>query len=234
MDEFPCITLGNPSGEVLVFLAGFPDDHVSSFGPVLDAMKKDYYIISLCHPDFETKDSNKRRRWGYDFAELMPMMHRAIRRHAGDRKVTLILHDWGSFTGLLFQNKYPEIVTRVITIDVGLTAKLPPASDLFYITYYQWHFAFFYFISQIFSLELGELLFMLFLGWMRLLPFLSPVPFDVNRPSHRPAAEVTVEMCYPYYWFWRNFFRGNKIAPTFPACPVLFMVSGHCPARPLP
>jgi len=221
--EFPSITLGDSKNDVLVFLAGFPDDHFSSLGPLLDEFKKTHFVISLCHPGFENTEE-KRRLWGYDFEELLPMMQRTVARLAGDRKVTLIIHDWGSFTGLLFANKYAEMVTRVVTIDVGLTAKLPPPSDLFYITYYQWHFACFYVVSQIINVTLGQLMFKLFYAWMKLCPFLSPVPYDVNRPSHRPSNEVSVEMCYPYFWFWLHFFQGTKVAPVFPTCPVLFMV----------
>ena len=93
--DFPSVTLGDPDKEVLVFLSGFPDDQFSSFSPVFEELKKDYFLISLCLPGLET-NSTTRRKWGYNFNELLPALNNTITKLSPKQKVTLVIHDWGN------------------------------------------------------------------------------------------------------------------------------------------
>lgn len=47
---FPHIVTGNPQGENLIFLAGFPDNELSGWAPLIDLLKHKYQIIALCFP----------------------------------------------------------------------------------------------------------------------------------------------------------------------------------------
>jgi hypothetical protein len=65
MSFFPYIELGNPKGEPLVFLSGFPDDQLSAFGPLLEEFKADYRILSLCMPGNDVKAGGTwDKKWG--------------------------------------------------------------------------------------------------------------------------------------------------------------------------
>lgn len=64
---FPYIELGDEAAEPIVFLAGFPDDQLSAFGPLIDKLKSNHRILTLCFPDFDIKHGSqqlKPRPWG--------------------------------------------------------------------------------------------------------------------------------------------------------------------------
>lgn len=47
---FPHIITGNPQGENLILLAGYPDDELSGWAPLIDLLKHKYQIIAICFP----------------------------------------------------------------------------------------------------------------------------------------------------------------------------------------
>lgn len=47
---FPHVITGNPDGENLIFIAGFPDNELSGWAPLIDLLKHKYQIISICLP----------------------------------------------------------------------------------------------------------------------------------------------------------------------------------------
>ena len=222
----PSMEFGNPmSQNILVFIAGFPDDEVSSSAPIITILskKQNCRLICLCMPDLNSTLIDP-KPWGYELKEVLHMIHSTIAVHVPDEKtkVSLIIHDWGAFFGYAFQNHYPERVERIVALDIGLIGGLSSMnpSHIPLVLLYQWWFAIAYFISQAFSKTLGEFLFKSF----NLLPkFLQPCPFDV---PPRPRSEIKVHMCYPYYHFWKSYLfdRSKLLVGKFPSCPLLFMV----------
>ncbi len=82
-------------------LAGFPDDQISSFSHQIKEFEKDYFVISLALPGLDK--SKDRRKWGYDFPELLELMDKTIVNYVGNRKFNLMVHDWGAFVGMMYQ-----------------------------------------------------------------------------------------------------------------------------------
>ena len=109
---FPYTTLGNKNNKkILVLLAGFPDNTITAFGEEnLRALSNDYYVISLCLPGYAKK---KARKWGYNFEELILLMHRTIHLLVEDSTFFLVGHDWGSHIVQLYQMKYPQDVLKL-------------------------------------------------------------------------------------------------------------------------
>lgn len=220
--EFPSICIGDPKSEkVIVMLAGFPDDETSSYKPLFDDLSKDYYLISLCLPGLE-KDAKNRKPWGFHFDQLLLMLDNTIERLSPQKQVYFMIHDWGSFMGLLYHTRYPHKVKKIIALDVGIQHR-PSIVEFMYIIFYQWAFATSYFVSQAINSLLGNAMFMSFCLLLRLFPFLSPCPHD---KATRASEEYTVEWCYLYYHFWSQYLTGTfKSMPKFPTVPILFMVS---------
>ena len=177
MAEFPAITLGNPDGEVLVFLAGFPDDFLTGFAPLFDDLKRDYFIISTCLPQLGTNTTIPNKKWAYDFHELVPMLHHTITRLTPScsktKKINLIIHDWGSIVGMHYENAYPETINKLVVFDVGLIY-FPEIRYIFHMAFYQLTFAITYFISQISFVFIGNFFFKCFLLLLYVFPFLGP------------------------------------------------------------
>lgn len=217
--KFDYITLGDPHNEPLVFLAGFPDDHLSGWSPLVEELKDRYYVIALCIPQFE-KDATY-KKWGYTFDELIHMMDNSIEEAVPKEKlpVTLIGHDWGSLFGFLYQNKFPSKIKKYVTVDIGLMTSIS-LWGMFLMLLYQWWFAIAYIVSQLFGEFIGHVVFGMCVLLLTYVPLLNICP---NEKLPRPRNEVNVNMTYVYYQYWKETFCGRSLKPKFPTCPVLFM-----------
>lgn len=143
-----------------------------------------------------------------------------------EQKFTMVIHDWGCFVGLKYQNNHPERVSRLVMIDVGIKNQLS-LYDIIVILFYQFWFAGCYIVSQIFNETLGNALFVLLRVIIATFPFLS---FLFVIPSGgvlavRTVSEVGVHMCYPYYQFWKAKLTMNpSVNLKYPKCPLLYLV----------
>ena len=152
-------------------------------------------------------------------------MHATIKKVLSDsgsneEAVYLIIHDWGSFLGMLYQNKYHQSVKKVVALDVGL-GLTKNIREIGVLLFYQLWFAIAYVISQAINYQLGNLFFKLFL-FLPFIKYISPTPHDT---LHRPISEISVHLCYPYYHLWKGllFDKVRLRPPRFPSCPVLYL-----------
>ena len=106
----------------------------------------------------------------------------------------------------MYQNQHPELVSKIVCLDVGIL-RSPSVVHALVIVFYQLWFAFSYLISQSLSHTLGNFIFSLFYV-LRLAKTVGPCPYDT---PHRPYAEIDVSMCYPYYHFWKSAIFGPKL-----------------------
>lgn len=217
--------------EIIVFLAGFPDDATSGWQPLVDRLLqyvnnegKNHHFICLCLPGFEKGGKQRRSKWGYSFFELTQMMHATLEHLIpGDQaRYTLILHDWGCFVGFLYQNYYPSKISKIVALDVGhLEMEESPIHHTLILMGYQWMFASSFVVSRLFGNFLGQCVFMFWLLVMSKLPFISPCPND--KPP-RLLSEISVSMCYPYFQIWKDIFTNQLLKPKYPeGVPLLFM-----------
>jgi len=227
--RFPYQQKGNlRSKNILVMLAGFPDNETSSWEPLIDRLSArsnaDYRMICLCLPGFEDgTPAAPVPRWGYSFDALVDLLHATLEEllPGTDAKFTLLLHDWGSYVGLLYQTRHPDKVKAVVALDVGLLdLASAPLHHIFVICFYQWCFATSFLVSALLGTAAGEALFVLASVALRLLPFLSPCPHE-RLP--RPVKDIKVRMCYPYLRIWLDVFTGRNVHPRFPAVPFLYL-----------
>jgi len=233
---FSSLQLGqndNVKSKLIVFLAGFPDNESTAWGSVLDGMAadSDYRIYALAIPGLGSDGAKGLRPWGWSFDELVSGLKATIDglRAADGRqgqKFTLIGHDWGAHISLLYENKYGrEDLERLALFDVGLTSVHPLSPrkvlHLAIIFTYQWWFALSFLVSQLpLCHGLGQLLFFAFVPLMR---FIGPCPHDVPR---RRREEITVDLCFLYFQFWKAIFLAKdkkSVTPRFPVAPLLFI-----------
>ena len=235
MKLFPYVEFKRGKGtsskkEIIVFLAGFPDDAVSGWQPLVDRLlrnsddneEKDLHLICLCLPGYET-GAAKMPLWGYTFFELTQMMHATLEHLLpGDHvRYTLVLHDWGCFVGFLYQTYHPSKISRTVALDVGfLQIEEAPLRHTLILIFYQSMFAISFIVSQLLGHLVGQCGFVLSLFFLSMLPFLSPCPHD---RTPRPLSEISVEMCYPYYQMWKDIFTNKVLKAKFPQTPLLFM-----------
>lgn len=222
----PYVEVGLKSGEALVFLSGYPDDELSACAPLVDRLKAKHRILAICMPDMQLKKSEAHlaKPWGYSFAEIDQMLDGTIAHVLGkDAKFTLIIHDWGSIYGTVYQNKRPPKVSRVVMMDVGIKRQFS-LYDAIVILIYQWWFAVAFVSSQFFGILVGNILLQLFFLFANSIPSLTIGTSGSKLP--RAVDEIGVHMCYPYYHFWKAKFtmRSAEVNMLMPSCPVLYMV----------
>jgi len=103
---------------------GWPDDASVWKYQIPELTKKyDCYRIILPNYDMSAKNYEGTHSWGYTLAELAKSVNKCIKTRIlsnEDEKVTLLIHDWGSFVGF-FAYKIDEdgMYDRIISVDVG-------------------------------------------------------------------------------------------------------------------
>ena len=206
----------------LVFLAGFPDNELSSWGTKIpEHYKQTHHCVFFCLPGYEK--GGKVTGWGYNFDELIALLNVSIEQSVPlKKKFTLISHDWGAHLALLYQNAYPDRVEKLVLIDVGMTTPFTmPIKHLFIITFYQVWFATTFVLYRLFGRTISLLYMALFF-----LPIFKWIHPTWDKPPV-PTKEIRPDKCYPYFHLWKNLLTGRVKFPKFPSCPTLYLVSIH-------
>lgn len=102
--------------------------------------------------------------------------------------MSIIIHDWGSVYGHLFQRDRPDLVSRIATLDIGGHTDVTLAYLIFALSY-----------QMLFCLifAMGDPLSTIFLKFA----FYS-FPEGAFGKVPRPIGELTGSMVYPYWQFW--------------------------------
>ena len=99
--------------KAIVMVHGWPDTHRLWDGQVA-ALKDHYRCVRFTLPGF---DAGPKR--AYPFDELMETLLGIVRQAAAGGKVILLLHDWGCVFGYQFAMRHPELVERIVGVDIG-------------------------------------------------------------------------------------------------------------------
>ena len=196
--------------ETIVMVHGWPDTY-RLWDAQVAFLRERYRCVRFTLPGF---DIAKARR-AYSIDEMAEFLRHVIEQVSPGRKVTLLLHDWGCLFGYQFYARYPNLVERIIGVDIGDTRKLKEslsARGKFYITAYQWWLALAWRIGG----RLGDRMALKMKRWLR-----------------SPSDERFIGSCmsYPYYLTW--FGGAQSYRPQFrrfiPACPMLFVYAKRKP-----
>jgi pimeloyl-ACP methyl ester carboxylesterase len=94
-------------------LHGWPDTH-RLWDAQVEALKSGYRCVRFTMPGF---DAGPRRAYAFD--ELMATLRRVVEQAGAGERVILLLHDWGCFFGYQFAMRHPELVERIVGVDIG-------------------------------------------------------------------------------------------------------------------
>ena len=124
---------GNPEGEVLLLLAGFPQSWFA-WRRVMHALKETFWLVA---PDLPGQGDSDRPETGYDTQSLAQKTH-------GHKSYFLVAHDVGAWVAYPYSALYRDEVKRLALLDAGIPGitlpdTLPVTPDKSWKT---WHFAF--------------------------------------------------------------------------------------------
>jgi len=228
--------------ETLFFVHGWPDDE-TLWDEQVSYFKDRYRCVRVTMPHFAGRSKAKelghdKKTWGYDFSEAGDILAATMRREAAEaeadgreRAMTLVLHDWGVFWGLMAQRRCPELVKRVVAMDVGPPSSLAsgwrtlPLVVFAGLAYQYWLLGAYALARSTDGNALGVVC--------------RPVADAMARamaamvvPSRGPAqgSRVTADACFPYYYLQIDWgVRGIIHDHTEPACPCLFLYGTRKP-----
>jgi cis-3-alkyl-4-acyloxetan-2-one decarboxylase len=133
---------GNETGPTIIFLHGWPDDS-SLWKNQLPAFVNKYRCVLIDLPNFSESDKILR---GINFREMVDRLHSTIDEVSANEQVIFMSHDWGAYISYLYERRYPNEVSLMVTMDVGgeLT---PTIQSALLIVFYQWALISFWFIG---------------------------------------------------------------------------------------
>lgn len=216
----PYIELGNPDGEVIIFLSGFPDNQLSCWGSLIpEGLMKKYRLIFTCLPGFQSEKSCILPTWGYDVEELLNMLYLTVIQFS---KSSLILvgHGIGATYCLLFENCFPNLVSKLILCDNAkptiITINKLLSFDVYsiLILVHALFFSISFIISRLLSNYLMDMVFSL---------FITPL-FRIVMKVHTSKQTILARNCYVYYYWCKRLITNTIPVTKFPSCPLLFMV----------
>ncbi|KQV84822.1 alpha/beta hydrolase [Massilia sp. Root351] len=197
--------------ETVLMLHGWPDTHRLWDGQVA-ALRRQYRCVRFTLPGFDL--GKPRRPCSLD--DMTALIERIARLASPDRPVILLQHDWGSIFGTEFAQRHRQLVSRIVSVDVGdaLTpeyrAGLGLGAKLAIVGYQLWLA-----LAWRIGGTAGD-------GMSRMMAKAMKVPVD--------GAAIGSQMNYPYYITWMGAYGSyRRAAATMPACPTLYIYGRRKP-----
>lgn len=204
------IVEGATEGDTLFFIQGWPDDH-TLWDEQVAFLRDRFRCVRVDLPNYGRAEQ---RRWGYGHDEIVEALAACVREVSPGRPVTLVAHDWGAYWGWLLHHRHPELVRRIVGLDIAPDMKPTPREVLMIIAYQWW-------LASAFVVGGGVG------NWMTR-------RFAKMARSPRQGAALDAGINYPYLYTWRDMFTG-RATKAFkgyrPDVPILFVYGEDKPGR---
>lgn len=104
--------------KAIVMIHGWPDTY-RLWDAQVAALKERYRCVRFTLPGFDGGGPKRGPTRAYAFGEVLETIRRVVEQACPGERVTLLLHDWGCFYGYQFAMRHPELVERVVGVDIG-------------------------------------------------------------------------------------------------------------------
>lgn len=187
-----CLRTGDPVNPILLFIHGWPDT-AQIWDKQLQYFEKDYFCVAPNLTNFGEKEDVQ-----LNFHDLKTKLASTLQETLGNsshEQVNLIGHDWGALFGYLLQRENPQLVKKMVTIDVGANFRMENWRQFLGIPLYQFWLITAFWIGKVAP----------FIGnWLtRAMVVMMRAPRQM--PSHS-------EINYLYWYFWREFLQTGRFA----------------------
>ncbi|MGQ0656274.1 MAG: alpha/beta fold hydrolase, partial [Betaproteobacteria bacterium] len=193
------------TGPALVMVHGWPDT-LRLWDAQVAALKERFRCVRFTLPGFDVSGDAR----AYSLDEVVETLRAVVEHAAPGEKVTLLLHDWGCFYGYQFAVRHPQLVERIVGVDIGDAgsrrhlAQIGASGKLAVVAYQMW----------------------LALAWRMGGPIGNFMARSMARLLRCPTDRRTIgwQMGYPYAVRWLGAAGGVRGLRVFnPHCPMLFM-----------
>lgn len=206
---------GGPGAGTVVLLHGWPDG-AALWDDTVAALRTRWRCVRFTWPGFRPEDPE---RVAYPLADLVERLRQVVQAVGGGQPVTLLLHDWGCVFGHAFWRSHPQLVARIVGVDIGDAGSRAHVAELSVkaklgIAAYQLWLA----LAFIVGGDLGNGMARRMAAWLRV-----PVPAD----------QVRARMGHPYWITWTGAAGSYRAARPFaadePGVPMLFVYGRRKP-----
>lgn len=201
---------GPADGPTLFFVQGWPDDY-TLWDEQVAFLRDRYRCVRVDLPNY---NGVQERRWGYSHDEIVDGLVECVREFSPYEPVTLVVHDWGAVWGYRLHHRHPELVARIVGLDVAPEMNPTPREALVLVLYQFWLLGAFVAGGRV-----GD--------WMtRALARISGAP--------RQGAAIDSSINYPYLHTWREILAGQarRVLEGYrPTVPLLYVYGAKKPMR---
>lgn len=190
----------------ILFVHGWPDTE-KLWTKQLEYFGNSYHCHTLTLPGFGEEDE------AHDFPELVDFIVQKIR--AIGSPLILVGHDWGAILSYMVEHEHPELVERIIGLDVG-SGGVRTLKDVPLAVIYQSILAGTWIARRKFPKFSGKI--------SKSIATLARAPFREDARPHKN---------FIYYYFIRNLlipkYRRHLLLKYTPTCPLLYIYSESKP-----
>lgn len=200
---------GSADGPTLFFVQGWPDD-LTLWDELVAVLRDRYRCARVNLPNYPGAEH---RRWGYSHDQIVEGLAQCLRELSPDRPLTLIAHDWGAVWGYRLHQRYPELLSRFVALDIGPEVKPSPGEAAFIVAYQWWLLAAF-----VIGGGIGDRM-------TRGLARLAHTP--------RQGSAIHAGLNYPYLYTWQEILTGRAphLSGYAPEIPFMLAYGKKKPAR---
>jgi pimeloyl-ACP methyl ester carboxylesterase len=198
-----------PGDETIVMIHGWPDTY-RLWDAQVAALRAQYRCVRFTLPGFDVT----KPRQAHSLKALVDTITRIVDQVSPDKKVTLLLHDWGCAFGYAYYKSQPERVARIIGVDIGDAGcrehvqSLPLKAKLMVAAYQLW-LALAWRMGGIGGGSVGD----------RMTRSMARALGCRAEPQYMSSG-----MNYPYHIQWTGSLGGYPKPVAFePACPMLYL-----------
>jgi pimeloyl-ACP methyl ester carboxylesterase len=102
------------AADSMVLVHGWPDT-LRLWDATVDALKPHWRCVRFTLPGFDLTQPAR----AYALDEVVDTLRQIVQRCCPGERVTLLVHDWGCLYGYQFAMRHPELVSRIIGVDIG-------------------------------------------------------------------------------------------------------------------
>ena len=201
--------------ETLLMLHGWPDTH-RLWDSTVEALKTDHRCVRFTLPGFDLA----KPACTPTLTQLTATILQIANAISPDKKLSLVLHDWGCIFGYEFAAQHPDRVARIVAVDIGdyntpAFANGLSSSAKLQIFGYQFWLAVAWKLGNSGAVTLANWMTRFMAGKMR---------------CPNPPSSITWQLNYPYAMRWFGLQGGLKHAlPVAPNVPVLYIYGERKP-----
>ncbi|MES2263243.1 MAG: alpha/beta hydrolase [Pseudomonadota bacterium] len=197
--------------ETIVMVHGWPDTY-RLWDDQVAALRTRYRCVRFTLPGFDIGRPSRPS----SLDEIAALLLKIVRQTSPEGKVILMLHDWGCVFGYEFYMRHPELVSRIVGVDIGdvsapdFSASLSVSAKLMTVTYQVW-------LALAFRIggRCGDAMARAMAKGLK---------------CETDPRGIRAQMGYPYYITWFGAYGSYRKALRFaPTCPMLYIYGTRKP-----